>query len=256
LSVLHVERDGAVVVWTVDRRDAKNALDQATFDALANAVDHAAQDATVRAAVITGAGDAFVSGGDLRELREKTSREDAASLSETGFALCRAIGELPFPVVCALNGAAIGGGAELAIACDVRIASSAASMAFKHVMLGVTTAWGTVPRLVALVGPGHAARLLYSACTVGAIEAKAIGLVDDVVDRAEREVAVQLASAIARCSPRAVAGMKRLVRASIEPPRDVRALELALFVDRWSGADHAEAVEAYFARRSARFGDR
>lgn len=245
--MVRVERQGHVVIWTIDRPQAKNALDQATFDALARAIVDV--DSTVRAAIITGAGDTFVSGGDLRELRDKTSREDAERLSDTGHALCAAIEALPFPVIAAIGGAAIGGGAELAVACDVRVAQSTASIAFKQARLGVTTAWGTVPRLVALVGAGRAARLLYSGKTLAAKDAREIGLFDDVVDRGVLDVALGLAADIAQASPAAVAGMKRLVRASAARP-DVRALERALFVETWSGADHLEAVEAYFARRA------
>jgi enoyl-CoA hydratase len=253
--MLRVERQGHVVVWTIDRPEAKNALDQATFDLLARAIDEAARDGTIRAAVITGGGDAFVSGGDLRELREKTSREDAERLTDTGHALCASIEALPFPVIAAINGVAIGGGAELAVACDVRIAEENASFAFKQARLGVTTAWGTVPRLVALVGAGQAARLLYAGKTVTATEAHEMRLVDDVVGHGALDIALALGADIAHSSPRAVASMKRLVRASIARP-DVRSLERELFVDTWSGADHREAVEAYFARRPARWNDR
>ena len=250
-----MEREGAVVVWTIDRPEAKNALDHGTLNALMAAVQTAGADGTARAAVLTGAGDTFVSGGDLRELRDRNTPQDAEHFSELGFTLCRAIAELPFPVVCALPGAAIGGGAELALACDLRIADVRAKIAFKQVRMGVTTAWGTVPRLVAAVGAGTAARLLYAAHEVGAAEAKAIGLCDEVTESGlARATALAWASDIARGSPKAIADMKRLVRETAA--RDVRALERQLFVETWTGADHAEAVEAYFARRAPVWSDR
>ncbi len=253
--MLHVEREGAIVIWTVDRPEAKNALDHATLNALTAAVQDAGRDRTARAAVLTGAGHTFVSGGDLRELRDKNTPQDAERFSELGFELCRTMAELPFPIVCALPGAAIGGGAELALACDLRVADVRAKIAFKQVRLGVTTAWGTVPRLVAAVGAGTAARLLYTAHEVGAAEAKLIGLVDEVTENGlARTTALAWASDIAQGSPRAIADMKRLVRETTA--RDVRALERQLFVDTWSGADHHEAVEAYFERRAPVWGDR
>ena len=253
--MLHVEREGAIVIWTVDRPEAKNALDHATLNALTAAVQDAGRDRTARAAVLTGAGHAFVSGGDLRELRDKNTPQDAERFSELGFELCRAMAELPFPIVCALPGAAIGGGAELALACDLRVADVRAKIAFKQVRLGVTTAWGTVPRLVAAVGAGVAARLLYAAHEVGAAEAKLIGLVDEVTENGlARTTALAWASDIAQGSPKAIADMKRLVRETTA--RDVRALERQLFVDTWSGPDHHEAVEAYFERRAPVWGDR
>jgi len=253
--VLHVEREGTVVIWTIDRPEAKNALDHPTLHALMDAVQETGRDRTARAAVLTGAGHVFVSGGDLRELRHKNTPQDAERFSELGFELCRAMAELPFPVVCALPGPAIGGGAELALACDLRVADVRAKIAFKQVRMGVTTAWGTVPRLVAAVGAGVAARLLYAAHDVEAAEAKRIGLVDEVTENGlARTTALAWASDIARGSPKAIADMKRLVRETTA--RDVRALERQLFVDTWSGADHHEAVEAYFERRAPAWGDR
>ena len=253
--MLHVEREGAIVIWTIDRPEAKNALDHATLNALTAAVQDAARDRKARAAVLTGAGHTFVSGGDLRELRAKNTPQDAERFSELGFELCRTMAELPFPIVCALPGAAIGGGAELALACDLRVADVRAKIAFKQVRLGVTTAWGTVPRLVAAVGAGIAARLLYTAHEVGAAEAKLIGLVDEVTENGlARTTALAWASDIAQGSPKAIADMKRLVRETTA--RDVRALERQFFVDTWSGPDHREAVEAYFERRAPVWGDR
>lgn len=252
--MLRVAREGHVVVWTVDRPTAKNALDSATMLALAGAIDEAAHDGDVRAAVLTGAGDVFVSGGDLRELRDKTSREDAERLTDLGYRLCHAIGELPFPVVAALGGAAIGGGAELALACDLRVADARATLQLKQARLGVTTSWGTVPRLLALTSAGTASKLLYAGLVLSAEDARAAGLVDEVTpEGAALPRALDLAGEVARSSPAAVAAMKRLVRATAGERADVRALERELFVETWTGSDHLEAVEAHFERRPARF---
>jgi enoyl-CoA hydratase/carnithine racemase len=255
--MLVIERLGAIVVWTIDRPQAKNALDHATLQALIDAVGEADGDRSLRAAMLTGAGETFVSGGDLRELRDKNTPEDAARFSDLGWELTRAMAALPFPVVCAMTGPAIGGGAELALACDMRVADARARLSFKQVRMGVTTAWGTVPRLVSLVGPGAAARLLYAGHDVSAAEAKHLGLIDEVTeDGHARTTALTWASDIAAASPRAVASMKRLVRETTETARDVRALERELFVETWSGDDHVEAVEAYFGRRSPVWRDR
>jgi len=255
--MLRVEREGAVVIWTIDRAETKNALDHETMGRLSDAVQDACNDRAVRAAVLTGAGHMFVSGGDLRELRDRSSPQDAERLSDAGYELCRKIGEAPFPVIAALAGPAIGGGAELALACDLRVADMRAKLSFKQVRMGVTTAWGTVPRLVALVGAGAAARLLYSAYEISAMDAKLLRLVDDVTENGlARTTALAWASDIAQGSPRAIADMKRLIQKTVAPSRDVRALERQLFVDTWSGADHVEAIEAYFERRPPRWHDR
>jgi enoyl-CoA hydratase/carnithine racemase len=252
-----VERQGAIVIWTIDRPQAKNALDHTTLNDLADAVAEAGRDRTVRAAVLTGGGHTFVSGGDLRELRDKNTPQDAERFSDLGWDLTQAMAELPIPIVCALPGPAIGGGAELALACDMRVADLRARLAFKQVRMGVTTAWGTVPRLIALVGSGTAARLLYTAHEIDAGEAKLLGLVDEVTENGlARTTALAWASDIAEGSPRAVADMKKLLRASTAAARDVRAVERQLFVDTWSSADHSEAVEAYFERRTPSWEDR
>ena len=150
-----------------------------------------------------------------------------------------------------------GSGAELALACDLRVADVRAKIAFKHVRMGVTTAWGTVPRLIAAVGAGRAARLLYTGGEVGAEEAKRLGLVDEVTENGlARATALTWASEIAQGSPTAITGMKRLVRGATTSAPHVRGLERQLFIDTWSGGDHAEAVEAYFARRAPVWNDR
>ncbi len=245
-----MERQGAIVIWTIDRPEAKNALDHATLNELVDAVSDAGRDRALRAAVLTGEGHVFISGGDLRELRDRNTAADAEGFSELGWNLTVAMAELPFPVVCAMPGPAIGGGAEIALACDMRVADVRAKVSFKQARMGVTTAWGTVPRLVSLVGAGTAARLLYAGHEIGAAEAKLIGLVDEVTENGlARTTALAWAADIAEGSPSAIANMKRLLRAAVATAQDVRALERQLFVETWSGGDHAEAVEAYFGRR-------
>jgi enoyl-CoA hydratase/carnithine racemase len=245
--MLRVERTGQFAVWTIDRPEAKNALDRNTLGALAAAVEEARGDREIRAIILTGAGDAFVSGGDLRELRHKNSAHDAETFADAGAALCTAIERLPIPVLAAIPGPAFGGGAELALACDLRIGDPAARISFKQVRMGVTTAWGTIGRLVTAVGRSTAARLLLTAQEVPSDIALAIGLLDAV---SEPGGSVGLALAwgadIARGSPRAVAEMKELLQAA-RP--DVGSLERERFIATWTGPDHTEAVEAHFAKR-------
>lgn len=255
--MLRIERQAGVVIWTIDRAETRNALDYETIAELTNAVHEAAGDGHLRAGVLTGAGHVFVSGGDLRELRGKNTPQDGERLSDVGYELCRAVMELPFPVVCALPGPAVGAGAELAVACDLRVADVRAKISFKQARMGVTTGWGTVPRLIALVGTSTAARLLYTTHEMTAAEAKLCRLVDEVTENGlARTTALAWASDIALASPHAVAQMKRLVREATEPPTHMRALERQLFVDAWSSADHDEAVAAYFERRPPVWGDR
>lgn len=235
-----------MIVWTIDRPQARNALDLATIAALTTGVTSAPRD--VRVAVLTGAGDSFVSGGDLRELRDRTSVADAEDVSDRGFLLAQAIAAAPFPVIAVLNGGAIGGGAELAVACDLRVAEARAFIAFKQVRMGVTSAWGAAARLRAIVGASAAARLLFRAESIDANEGRRLGLFDDVCDDgAGVETALAWARDIACGAPGAIAATKRLLRAE----GDVRAVERAGFVETWTSDDHKEAVEAWFERRSA-----
>lgn len=249
--MLRVTRDETTAIWTLDRPEAKNALSGALLEALATAINDAANDPSIRAAILTGAGGAFASGGDLRELRGRSNAEDAAKLSDVGEYVCRRIGELPFPVLAVVPGVAFGGGAELAIACDLRIAEERARICFKQVRMGVTPAWGTIPRLVALVGPSAAARLLYTAQELNVGEARAMGLLDYVAEPgAAMATAIAWCTDIAAGSPLAVTETKRLLRTAGDLDyQALRHLERDAFVRTWSGADHEEAMEAYFSRR-------
>ncbi len=251
--MLRVERKGTgaqVAIATIANPATKNALDAATMQALQAIVDDAAQDPSLRALVLTGEGDAFVSGGDLRELAGKDSPADASSFADLGARLCASIAELRVPVLAALPGVTFGGGAELAVACDLRLADRRARVSFKQVRMGVTTAWGTLGRLVALVGAGAAGRLLYTAQEVWAEEALGMGLVDAICDDGGCVgLAVAWAEDIARGSPEAIARMKRLLRAVTTAADPALLAERTSFVETWTGADHGEAVAAYFEHR-------
>ena len=256
-ETLLVERRGAngeVAVWTLSRPEAKNALDSATFTALARVLAEAGADATLRAIVLTGAGDTFVSGGDLRELRTATTAEQAARLADAGRQVCEAIARLPVPVIAALPGAAIGGGAELATACDLRIADVRATLCFKHARMAVTTAWGILPKLVGMVGHGAASRLLLAALEVDAREALHLGLIDAVTeDGGCVELAVAWGLEVAKAAPLATAALKALLGEAIDASPGVGASERARFIANWTSADHADAVEAFFERRAPRW---
>lgn len=254
---LKIERIDRTLVWTIDRPEAKNALNRETMALLLQAAEDARRDPTLRAVVITGAGDAFVSGGDLRELRDATTEAQATAFSEAGAELCARLEALPVPVIAALPGPALGGGAELALACDLRVADARATMSFRQVRMGVTTAWGTVARLVALVGRSTAARLLYTSHDLSAADAKVAGLVDEVVANGScTEVAIAWALDATQGSPAAIASMKALLRTACAPSDALAAEERRRFVETWTGPDHAEAMSAYFERRPPKWRER
>lgn len=249
--MLRVSRDGSILVLTLDRPEARNALSATLVDQLTQAIVAGSRDATVRSAIITGGGGSFASGGDLRELRGTSNKTDAAHLSDGGEALCGAIADAPFPVIAVLTGAAFGGGAELAVACDLRIAEDRAKICFKQARMGVTTAWGTLPRLLSLIGSSATARVLFTAQELTAVEARAIGLVDYVAEPgAAMATAVAWCTDIEAAAPSAIEETKRLLRdAAAASYTRIRPLERDAFIRTWSSAAHEEAMEAYFSRR-------
>jgi enoyl-CoA hydratase/carnithine racemase len=252
---VRTERRGGIAVWTLDRPQARNALDAATFVDLQKAVHEASADPSVRAVVLTGDGAVFAAGGDLRELRRAMEPGDAERLAELGKLTCEGIATLEVPVIAALPGPAIGGGAELAMACDLRVAAPGASLCFKHAHMGVTTAWGILPRLVAIAGHGGASRALLTGQTIGAAECLRMGLVD-AVSGEEPGACLVLAESwardVERGSPGAIAGMKALLREAAASER-LHALERRHFVETWTSADHRDAVEAFFEKRAPRW---
>ncbi|MDV7268788.1 enoyl-CoA hydratase/isomerase family protein, partial [Rhodococcus oxybenzonivorans] len=171
---LELEQELAVI--TIDRPHARNAIAPETMDQLEKALDAAAG---AKALVIRGAGDrAFVSGGDLKELSKLRTEEQAADMARRMRTVCDQIADFPAPVVAALNGHALGGGAEVAVAADIRVAADDIKIGFNQVALAIMPAWGGAERLAALVGPGKALMLAGSGAVLDAAEAERLGLVD------------------------------------------------------------------------------
>lgn len=253
-TVLYEQLDGVARV-TINRPDALNALNFETMDSLRGALQRASADPDVRALVLTGAGDrAFVSGGDLKEFRDLKTAADATAMIVRGKALTRAIAELRFPTIAAVNGYALGGGCEVAVACDFRIASSAARLGFRQVKLGLISGWGGGPRLIRLLGHQRALRLMLTGDTLDAEEARRVGLVDEVASPEELlPAAHRFARSLSANAPLAIAAYKRLAgvaAASLEAASD---LETELFGPVWVTEDHDEAVRAHFEKRRPRF---
>lgn len=245
-------RRGATLVLTIDRPRSKNALSRATIAELTRAFS--TLPAGVRAVVLTGAGGTFVSGGDLRELRGVQDRPTTLAFCDEGRAMCDALEDAAAPVVCAIEGHALGGGAELACAADLRVMAEDAVLGFRQTRMGVTTAWGTWSRLAADLGPSRAADLLFTARDLTAAEAHALGLVQRTsAPGAALDAALLLADQLAAGAPQAAAGVKALLRASRRSP-ELRALERERFVETWTSDDHARAVEAWFEAQPPRWG--
>ncbi len=257
LTHLRLERTGGIVTLTIDRPAVRNALAPATVRELREVVAGLEDDDDVRAVVLTGAGDEiFVAGGDLRALQEVEGPEAGrrmARLTQRVFARLEA---LEVPVIAAINGVALGGGTELAAACDIRVAAENSSFAFKQIQLGIMPAWGLTHRLVRQVGRSVALALLLTGRTVTASEARQIGFVDRVVPAGQaKAAALELARTIASNPPLSVRLVKQAIQGAGDAPAESAGLlEAALFGLTWGSADHHEAVRAFFEKRPPRWG--
>lgn len=247
--VLQVE-DGVATI-SINRPHARNALALQTMAELDESLDVARRE-RARVIFIRGSGSvAFCAGGDLKELEHMRSEQEASDMAHRMRATLDKIPELPIPVIAGLNGDAFGGGAELAIACDLRIAASHARIGFAQINLGLMPAWGASERLAALVGRGRALTVLLGGETYGAQRALELGLVEEVVDREhfDRRLA-RLGAAIASAPPAAVAGIKRSVN-TIQPHRNPELADdtVEAFARTWADPAHWEAVERMEKRR-------
>lgn len=244
------EQDGWVGTLTIDRQEALNALNVSVLNELDSALDRIPAD-EVRCLVVTGAGKrAFVAGADIAQMSTMT-RQEAAGFGALGNAVLRRIEELPFPVVAAVNGYALGGGCELALACDLRVAADTAVFGQPEVGLGITPGFGGTQRLARLVGSGRAKELFYTGRRLTAADALAIGLVNAVhpYDHLQAE-ARRLADRIASNAPIAVRATKRAVDLGLRTDLDAALrIETTFFASCFESNDQREAMRAAVERR-------
>jgi enoyl-CoA hydratase len=254
-SSLTLQRDGAVAVVTVNRPKVLNALNTATLDELAATMRGLQQDETVRCLIVTGAGEkSFIAGADINELAALTptlGREHARA----GQAVFDLVEQLGKPVIAAINGYALGGGCELAMACTIRIAADTARLGQPEINLGMIPGFGGTQRLSRLVGTGRAFELLLTGEPIGAAEAYRIGLVNRVVPASELMAeAHRLAAAIAAKAPVAVRYVLEAVRGGVQLPlADALALEATLVGLMASTADMREGARAFLEKRAPEF---
>lgn len=245
-----VDSEG-IALLRVNRPAARNALTWAAQEEFAAAVA-AARNEVVRVLIITGSGGSFVSGGDLKELAGHPEVAAAERLNRVMSGALAGLLDLPYPVIAAVEGDAVGGGCEILTACDLRLAAAGARLSFRQVQNGLTTGWGGTARLVSLVGQSRAMELLLTGRTLDAEEARAIGLIHRIVPPGEDVLdgAYAWAGELLRLPRRALTAIKSLVRASahLSLP-DANALETQLFINLWPSADHLEAMNAFAEKR-------
>jgi enoyl-CoA hydratase/carnithine racemase len=253
-----VSRDGAVGTVIINRPEKLNAFAGRMRQDAAQALADLAADTAIRVVVVTGAGRAFCAGADvayMKSLLERGDTEGFTALVEAGRAVVTAIRETPKPVIASVNGPAAGGGANLALACDVRIASDRASIGQTFTRIGLHPDWGGTYLLPRLVGPSRALELFFSGEMVGAAEALRLGLFSRVVphERLAAETAA-LAHALAAQPPLALALVKQAVYAS--EGRSLAAtldLELQHQLRCFASQDAREGFAAFLEKRSPSF---
>lgn len=249
-----IERAEGVATITLNRPEAMNAFGTPQLERLLAVLRDLRADRTVRCVVLTGAGErAFAAGADIKAMAAFSPREGLA-FGRLGHAVVAAVEDLPKPVIAAVNGFALGGGCELALACDLRLASETARFAQPEVGLGIPPGWGGTQRLPRLVGPGLAAELIFTGRRVAADEALRIGLVNAVhpADRLLPE-ATALARRIAAQSPRALAAAKRAMSLAFGPRETGLAAEVALFGQSFGTDDQREGMRAFVEKRAPDF---
>jgi enoyl-CoA hydratase len=248
---LQLEVAGGVATLSIDRPAARNALALQTMDELDEAIDIVRRE-RARVLIVRGAGDkAFCAGGDIKELEHMRSEEEAAAMARRMRTTLDSIPQLAIPVIAGLNGDALGGGAELALACDFRIAAEHARIGFTQILLGLMPAWGASERLASLVGRGRALTMLLGGAAMTADEAYRLGLVEVVVPSTKFDERLnEVARGIAAAPPAAVAGIKSSVNA-VRPHRSPELADESIeaFARIWADPAHWKAVEKMEKRR-------
>jgi len=250
MAYVELTQVGHVGILTMNRPEALNALSNAVFQDLIKALDEVERNEDIYVFIITGAGRAFVAGADISEMTTMNVAQGKA-LADLGNSVYLRIENMEKPSIAAINGFALGGGCEMALSCDIRIASDKAKFGQPEVGLGIIPGFGGTQRMARIVGTGHALELILTAKTIDAAYAKEIGLVNRVVahDHLMNE-ALEIAEAIARQAQLAVRSSKQAVRRGIQCDMDTAATYEALsFAICFDTEDQKDAMWAFVEKR-------
>ncbi|HEY61855.1 MAG TPA: enoyl-CoA hydratase/isomerase family protein [Anaerolineae bacterium] len=238
-------------VLTINRPHVRNALDWDAMDSFRECIETAHEDSKLRALILTGGGNAFIAGGDLRALHENTSQKDGIRLSGVMTNALNRLEALPFPVIAAINGPARGGGAEIALACDFRIVAQDTTFGFVQINLGLSPGWGAGQRLLHIVGYSHALEILMTGRILDANEMQTLGLANRITPKGQALIgAMDLAKEISKKPANAIKALKRMLRTGISTPRSTaELLEQSEFPPLWNSEEHILAVEQFLNRK-------
>jgi len=249
-----IEKKGPAIVLTINREKAMNALNRETVSELHHFISSHWTDNTFSVLIITGAGKAFVAGADIAELKD-LDVQGGIDLSARGNWLFKSIQNFPKPVIAAVNGFALGGGCELAIACDIRLASEKARFGQPEVNLGIIPGYGGTQRLARLVGKGKAMQMILTGDMIPAAEAHRIGLADEVYPPEElMNKALEMANTIASKGPLAVRLAKECINRGLDMPlSNGLDFEKVNFGAVCGSSDSTEGCGAFLEKRKAEF---
>ncbi len=254
-DLLFERADNGVGVLTVNKQRSMNVLSMDTIQQLNKFVTGELPAENVKALVVTGAGSkAFVAGADVKQMSQMTT-DEFKNYCVLGRGAFDYLEQAPFAVIAAINGYALGGGLELALSCDIRVASENARVGFPETKLGLFPCWGGTQRSTKLIGPGRTKKLIFTGEMITAPEALALGLVDEVVEQAElMDEALKIAGQIARNSPLAVGYAKKAInRGSEVGLSEALAYEMETGFECFDSYDRVEGMSAFVEKRTAEF---
>lgn len=252
MALIERKIENKIATLTINRPQALNALNTETLEALRDELKALAEEADLRCLIIKGAGEkAFVAGADISEMADKNEAE-GAEFGRFGNEVFSLVASFPAPVIAAVNGYALGGGFELALACDIRIATESARFSFPETGLGITPGFGGTQRLARLAGPAIASELIFTGRRLKPDEALKLGVVNEVCPvEALDERAMELAENIASKAPIAVREAKRAIREGLEGSlADGLKLESECFGRCFASEDQKNAMQAFLKKEA------
>lgn len=249
-SVL-VKKIGRALVLTINRPDAGNSISLGVAAAISRTLRAHRRSKDLWSVIITGSGDRFFcTGGDVKAYQALKTATQMERAFGTVRKMLDEIEAFDFPVIAAINGYAIGGGADLALTCDLRIASAGARIGFMHTKIGLISGWNGVERLVETVGRSTAMKLLLTGEKLSAAEAKGAGLIDIVTEGLALDEALRFTERLEEVGPLTLAATKRAVlAASRKPHSEARKISSNIFKKLWFSDDHREAEQAFVEKR-------
>ena len=255
--IVLVEKKAAVLYITINRPEKRNALAREVLSFIKNTFNTYSDDQSIKLAVLTGAGDkSFAAGGDLHDLFDVRTNEQTREMSDEAFQCLEAVRQFPLPVIAVLNGDALGGGSELAIACDFRLAAAHARIGFIQGKLNITSAWGGGPDLVNLVGARQALRLFVTSKIIKPEEALVLSLFDQVAEEGQsnEQLIEDFIAPMVSKTTTVLRGFKALSKAKRDGlNRDqLREVEADWLVKSWTEQPHWDAVDQFMNSRKTK----